>query len=197
MKLNIITEKYRELDKVLNPWIGSKYEFIRNAGTDTTGKIGEEFIFFLLKNIFIGYKIIWEKDNNTSNEDGVYDIKIINPLSHSIIRLEIKTATQGKDGSFQHEKLLGKEFCDKILFLDITPVGFYVTLLDVDDIDFTGKEKCVLGRTLHIRSNSEQSKLDFGSKTIENGLNLGKTIYIEDEETQKDLLNQFLIKSLT
>jgi hypothetical protein len=196
MSLKDIAEKHRILDKISNPWIGSDYEDVRNAGTDATGKIGEELIYDLLLKTFSEYQIIWDKDKNTGQEDGVYDIKIIAMLFLFVLRLEVKTATQGNKGGFQHEKLLGKEFCDKIIFLDVLPNSFYITILDVEDIDFNGKEKCVLGRTLHIRSNSDQTKLDFGQKQIENGLNLGKTIYITDEETQKEMIKEFLIKNL-
>ena len=196
MLLDEIGEKYRKLDKELNPWIGSKYEHIRNAGTDITGKIGEEFIYNLLVKSLLEYSVIWDGDNNISQEDGVYDIKIIAVLYSFILRLEVKTATMGKNGSFQHEKILGKKFCDKILFLDITPNGFYITILNVEEIDYSGNEKCLLGRTLHIRSNGEQTKLDFGPKTIENGLKLNKTIYITDENDQTNILSQFLIKNL-
>ena len=77
MSLNSIAEKHRILDKDSNPWIGSKYEYIRDAGTDTTGKIGEEFVYNLLLETFPSYKITWDKDKNTGQEDGVYDIKII------------------------------------------------------------------------------------------------------------------------
>ena len=196
MVLKNISEKYRTLDKTSNPWIGAKYEYIRDAGTDTTGKIGEEFIYSLLLDKISNYKTIWENDNNIGQQDGVYDIKLESKINQSTKRLEVKTATQGKEGGFQHEKILGKEFCDKIVFLDVLPNSFYITILDVEDIDFTGKEKCVLGRTLHIRSNSEQTKLDFGKKQLENGLNLGKTIYVTDEETQNDMIVEFLIKNL-
>jgi hypothetical protein len=199
MSLVKISNKYYKLDKISNPWIGSKYEYIRDAGTDITGKIGEEFIYELFLKIFDGWEIFWDKDKNTGQKDGVYDIKLINSKYNITLRIEVKTATQGKDGGFQHEKILGNEFCDKLLFLDINPNDFYITILDVNEIDFNCNEKTILGRKLHKRSNSDQTKLDFGDKTIKNGLKLGKTIYITDDENLKQIKNLkgFLIKSLT
>jgi len=197
MVLHRIAEKHRKINQEIDPWIGSKYEYIRNAGTDATGKIGEEFVYELLKSLFKNYNIIWGKDKNSNHKDGVYDIKIIDDIISSLLlRLEVKTATQGKSGSFQHEKILGKEFCDKIIFLDITPNGFYITILNVEEIDFSGKERSILGRSLHIRSNSGQTKLDFGDATLRNGLKFGKTIYITNEENEIKELNSFLIKNI-
>lgn len=196
MSLSEILIKHQEESKKDNPWIGSKYEFIKNAGTDATGKIGEEFIYELLKKTFQNIDIIWEQDKNTNQNDGIYDIKMVSiPLSF-FSRIEIKTATLGKSESYQHEKLLGKKYCDKILFLDINPNSYYITILDVNEIDFEGLEKGVLGKKLTIRTTGNQTKLDFSKKSIEIGLKLGKTIYIENENKNREEIINFLKKNL-
>ena len=164
--LSQICNKQYEKQKLDNVWIDSSFQKIDKLKCDYVGKIGELWCDNFCKNNHIDCKYI--EDKNT--KDGTYDIKIQNK------KIEIKTARQEKQKTFQHENLHQRGY-DYLCFLDISPVHFYFTILP----RFNMKSKReIFGKTLHRRKNtSNVFKFDFSNLTIKNAIKAGKCLKID------------------
>ena len=174
--------KSRYISKV-NIWIGSPLEFLRKLSLDERGKWGEDFIQALVKAITT-LKVIWEGDKNTGREDGaVFDMFI------NLLKTEVKTATQSTTGyTYQHENIYkeGKDWegkdgtkWDKVLFLDITPTGFYITIIDRDDFYFEEPHPILEKRATLRTTHSKAYKFDTSRAVLNRGIEAGYTIYVD------------------
>jgi len=176
-------------------WKGSPFEFLRKLSLDERGKWGEDFIQALVKAITT-LKVIWEGDKNTGRKDGaVFDMFI------NFLKIEVKTATQSTDGyTYQHENVHkeGKDWegkdgtkWDKVLFLDITPTGFYITIIDRDDFYFEERHPILEKRATLRKTHSKAYKFDTSRASLVKGMKYGLTIYTDynnmDNGTVKEL----------
>ena len=94
-KLKEIIDKFSE--NTTQKWIPSTlYYKIKNVSIDEIGEIGEKF----LKSIFeeIGYEV---EDFGHLKYD--YDLIIKDDCENIDYKIEVKTATEGESGTFQHE----------------------------------------------------------------------------------------------
>jgi hypothetical protein len=175
-------------------WIGSKFEDINDLKIDYSGKVGELSIFpFLIENT--DWNIKYSYDNNTNTNDGIYD-GVINGY-----RVEVKTARLGKSssrnifgGNFQHENLKQLDECDYVIFIDITPNYFFITVKDFRNIDLT-KEIKEFGIVPHKRkSTTDIFKIDLKESTsITRAVNSGISIPVNEDTDPKDII-KFLSK---
>jgi sugar-specific transcriptional regulator TrmB len=104
-------------------WKNSPLRLLNQLKNDCSGKTGELLIESLCKNGDIPYIY----NGNVNSTDGTYDILIKNK------KIEIKTAKLGKHKGFQHECLRVDGY-DYLLFLDICPTYYYITILPKFDL---------------------------------------------------------------
>lgn len=133
LMFNCIETEFK-LEQQGNLWDLSYFVKIDKLKNNNSGRVGENFVFNLLKNNFE-----CEKSNNFNN--GTYDLKVFNK------KIEIKTARIGKNNSFQHENLRNKD-CDFFLFIDIEPNHFYITIIPC--FNMFNKHK-IINRKPHLR----------------------------------------------
>lgn len=164
-------------------WMGSHFEYLARLTNDSGGKVGERFIngFCNVNQIPCEYKQRGEVRN------GPYDI-LINGQ-----KVEIKTATLGRNGSLQHESLRNNEQYDFLLFVDVFPDYYYVTILP----KFNLAEKSeLLGRKPHLRKGTtDVYKLDFTEKILKNLVREGYTVKI-NEQTRDRELKELILKHI-
>lgn len=158
-------------------WNLSPFQCINKLKPDYSGKIGELFINRLCNqtsNMFSKYL------EDVNSKDGTYDI--------NNKKIEIKTARLGKYGSFQHENLHLDGY-DVLIFIDITPHYYYITILPKFDLD----SKCkILGRKAHLRKNTNNVyKFDYNEKNIKNAIREGFSMKI-DSLTTFECLSEFI-----
>ena len=165
-----------------NEWHGSVLESINELKPDYAGKVGEHLIQQLCANGSI--QCDYSEDKNS--KDGTYDAKVNNK------KVEVKTARLGVNGSFQHETLKTDGY-DYMLFIDITPNYYYLTMLPRFDM----KERHpIIGRKPHPRKGtSDVFKLDFGESNIKRCISSGFSMKV-DENTTMDSVTSFIIKHL-
>lgn len=163
-------------------WMGSHFEYLSRLSNDSGGKVGERFIngFCKVNNIPCEYKT---KNKNNSS----YDI-IINGK-----KVEIKTATFGKSRTFQHENLRNNGDYEYILFVDVLPDYYYVSILPKFDLS---QKSELLNRTPHLRKGTtDVYKLDFTEKTLKNLVSLGYSVKI-NEQTRDYVLCDLILKHI-
>jgi hypothetical protein len=130
-------------------------------------------------------KVNYLGDSNIDAGDGTYDSKVCNVCEK---RDEIKTAWQGKNGSFQHESLRAGG-CDQHVFVDIAPNHYYITILTTFDMR---QQHPVMGRKPHLRKGTtDVYKFDFGEKNLRDAIEAGVSIKV-DESTTMDQVAEFM-----
>lgn len=115
----VINDKYKEQEKK-NIWDDCKWGNICKLGIDAIGKTGEALIRIFCKKAGIEQKIDGMKTKEKGGGIGDGTIK-----GKSI---EIKTARQDMNESFQHEFNTTPWKADYIIFLDISPKKMYITI---------------------------------------------------------------------
>ena len=111
---------------------------------------------------------VYDEDKNS--KDGTYDIKINDK------KAEIKTARLGVHGAFQHETLK-KDGYDYLIFVDITPEHFYLTILPRFDMM---TRHPLIGRTPHPRKGTtDVFKFDFGESNIQRCITAGVSMKVD------------------
>lgn len=117
---NLINTKYEKKQK-RDIWMNSKWKNISKLENDDVGNVGEQIINKFCKNA-----------NIISNIDGNKTKKIGGGIGDGEIKgrtCEIKTTRLGSDGnSFQHELGEVPWKAEFIIFLDISPDKFYITI---------------------------------------------------------------------
>lgn len=105
-----------------NPWIpSSKFIAVHSLSIDERGRNAQEFFQKIFR--LEGYRT--QGDNEKT---GDWDIKINN------WRVEVKSATMGRTGTFQHDGIHKTNNYDFIFFLDIAPDQIYFSCCKYDDI---------------------------------------------------------------
>lgn len=155
-----------------NQWHGSTLESINDLKPDYAGKVGEHFI----QQLCATGTVQCEYDEDVNSKDGTYDVKI------NAKKVEIKTARLGVNGSFQHETLKTDGY-DYLLFIDITPSHFYITI--VPRFNMTERHP-LIGRKPHPRKGtSDVFKLDFGESNIQRCIEGGVSMKVGNETTME------------
>ena len=158
----------------ISSWKNSPLVSLDKLKNDCSGKVGELFVEMICNKSNIS--CVYNGDINS--KDGTYDI-LINGM-----KVEIKTAKLGKQKGFQHESLRSDGY-DYLLFLDITPTYFYMTIIPRYDIT---KESEILGKTAHLRKGtSNVFKLDLNEKILKTLISKGYTIMVSEEISLEEL----------
>lgn len=186
-----------------NIWKSSFFEYLTFLSSDERGRCGEGLLTMLLRTL-TSFVVEWHADKNISHEDGsIYDILV------NRYRVEVKTATVGysqkkkkQTDSYQHENIYEAQVWDKLALLDISPGGYYLTVINYTDLaPCMGSSKTkhpILGTaaTKHLSA----WKFDTRKNTLARGIAGGITVYIavngegvisdEDQQKLKTFLNK-------
>ena len=168
-------------------WNTSPFSDIDRLKNDHSGKAGEVFMDKLCSRL--GIPKVY--DGDLIADDGHYDIIINGKL------VEVKTAREGKSGTFQHESLRNIG-CDHWVFVDVTPSNIYITAIKSSDWNLhEGKRHSILEIGAHSRhSTTDQFKVDTRvSSSLAKGINAGITLKI-DARTSLDDIKKFLNKHI-
>jgi len=195
---NILYQTKPEINKI-DFWEESEFEFLRDLTSDQRGKWGENFFNELVKKL-TPYETIWNGDKNTSNSvknEGIFDIRVItNPKKE---RKEIKTATTGVSRkknkltyTYQHENIYEENVWDQLIFIDIYPKGFYITIINHEDMVFDGKTHPIFKTksTKHLSA----WKFDMSTCKLKRGIKHGVTLHVKMDEINEDEITRFLIR---
>jgi len=168
-------------------WGQSPFADIDRLKADHSGKAGEVFIDKLCDAL----KIPKVYDGDLIADDGHYDIIMNEKL------VEIKTAREGKNGTFQHENLRNTG-CDYWLFVDVTPDNIYITVIKSSDWNLKGTDRHpILEIGAHSRlKTKDQFKVDTrASSSLVKGINAGITLKIGGSTSLEDI-KSFLNKHI-
>jgi hypothetical protein len=155
-----------------NEWDSSPLKSINELKPDYAGKVGEHFI----QQLCATGTVQCEYDEDVNSKDGTYDVKI------NAKKVEIKTARLGVNGSFQHETLKTDGY-DYLLFIDITPTHFYITI--VPRFNMTERHP-LIGRKPHPRKGTtDVFKLDFGESNIQRCIEGGVSMKVSNDTTME------------
>lgn len=132
-----LIEKYSKNNDRLNYWSNSIFEPLIYQTSDARGVWGEEFVEKILK--LSNIDCIWDKDKNTSHENGIWDILLTCNLPRvpRVKRLEVKTAFKDtKSDKWQHDNIYKEDYWDTIIFVDVDYDKIYLTIQNRCDIPF-------------------------------------------------------------
>jgi hypothetical protein len=166
-----------------NEWHGATLESINDLKPDYAGKVGE----LLIQQLCATGTVKCEYDEDKNSKDGTYDVKINGK------KVEIKTARLGVQGAFQHETLKTDGY-DYVLFVDITPNYFYLTVFPRFDMK---QRHPVIGRTPHPRKGtSDVFKFDFGETNLKRSIEAGSSIKVDAETTMVTVVDFLVAKCI-
>ena len=174
-----------DIQQAEDRWAQSPFADIDQLKNDHSCKAGEVFMDKLCEELNIS-KVY---DGNIIADDGHYDIIINGKL------VEIKTAREGKGGTFQHESLRN-DGSDYWVFVDVTPTNIYITAIKSSNWNLHGTDKHpILEIGAHSRhSTTDQFKVDTRvSSSLAKGMRAGITLKIGPNTSLQDIksfLNQ-------
>lgn len=162
-------------------WKDSDWKYISELENDDVGKVGESVISDFCK-----------KTSISSDIDGIKTKKLGGGIGDGIINgrsIEIKTARLGSNNTtFQHE--LGEKpwNADYMIFLDIAPKKFYITIFPNFDEDFYKKSGCdsSIKCTPYFPSKSITWRKQKGAFKLDTSININeknKNTFIVDNTT--------------
>ena len=170
-------------------WEDSPFRKLTLLTNDERGSWGEYTLTKLFDKVG-AFDYEWDKDRNTNQKDGIYDIVVLK--NDRRIRVEVKTATVGQNSSWQHENIYKKEVWDKLVFIDVDYFSINITVIDYSEMTFDEKHP-VFGRKPTLRSSQEDKyKFDFGKSNIERGIDNGYTFCYNIVKPDEEGLVAFL-----
>ena len=202
MMKTIVTNLIEDYKKSASYWSGSIFESVTHFSTDYKGKFGEELLFNVIKDN-TNIPVEWDEDQNTNNNDGVYDLFWY--LSNGKkIRVEVKTSginvANGKPIVWQHENVyFSDNKWDKLVFIDYdaNDVVFF-TIVDYNQVvkDNT-LDLSLFGKKGHQRKNEEgKAKVDFSMRSVQNGIDNKVTFNYDFNNPDNEGLSNFLEEKL-
>ena len=202
MMTTIVTNLIEDYKKSASYWSGSIFESVTHFSTDYKGKFGEELLFNVIKGN-TNIPVEWDEDQNTNNNDGVYDLFWY--LSNGKkMRVEVKTSgrtvSNGKPIGWQHENVyFSDNKWDKLVFIDYdaNDVVFF-TIVDYNQVvkDNT-LDLSLFGKKGHQRKNEEgKAKVDFSLRSVQNGIDNKVTFNYDFNNPDNEGLSNFLKEKL-
>ena len=202
MMKTIVTNLIEDYKKSASYWSGSIFESVTHFSTDYKGKFGEELLFNVIKDN-TNIPVEWDEDQNTNNNDGVYDLFwYLN--NGKKMRVEVKTSgrtvANGKPIGWQHENVyFSDNKWDKLVFIDYdsNDVVFF-TIVDYNQVvkDNT-LDLSLFGKKGHQRKNEEgKAKVDFSMRSVQNGIDNKVTFNYDCNNTDNEGLSNFLKEKL-
>ena len=200
---SIVTNLIEDYKKSASYWNGSIFESVTHFSTDYKGKFGEELLYNIIKDN-TDIPVEWDEDQNTNNDDGVYDLFWYLHNGKKKMRVEVKTSgrtvANGKPIGWQHENVyFSDNKWDKLVFIDYdaNDVVFF-TIVDYNQVvkDNT-LDLSLFGKKGHQRKNEEgKAKVDFSMRSIQNGIDNNVTFKYDFNNPNDELLALFLIEKL-
>ena len=197
-----VTNLIEDYKKSASYWSGSIFESVTHFSTDYKGKFGEELLFNVIKDN-TDIPVEWDEDQNTNNNDGVYDL-FWSLNNGKRMRVEVKTSgrtvANGKPIGWQHENVyFSDNKWDKLVFIDYdaNDVVFF-TIVDYNQVvkDNT-LDLSLFGKKGHQRKNEEgKAKVDFSMKSIQNGIDSNVTLKYDVNNPNNEELINFLNEKL-
>ena len=202
MMKTIVTNLIEDYKKSASYWSGSIFESVTHFSTDYKGKFGEELLFNVIKGN-TNIPVEWDEDQNTNNNDGVYDLFwYLN--NGKKMRVEVKTSgrtvANGKPIGWQHENVyFSDNKWDKLVFIDYdaNDVVFF-TIVDYNQVvkDNT-LDLSLFGKKGHQRKNEEgKAKVDFSMRSVQNGIDNKVTFNYDFNNPDNEGLSNFLEEKL-
>ncbi len=202
MMKTIVTNLIEDYKKSASYWSGSIFESVTHFSTDYKGKFGEELLFNVIKGN-TNIPVEWDEDQNTNNNDGVYDLFWY--LSNGKkMRVEVKTSgrtvSNGKPIGWQHENVyFSDNKWDKLVFIDYdaNDVVFF-TIVDYNQVvkDNT-LDLSLFGKKGHQRKNEEgKAKVDFSLRSVQNGIDNKVTFNYDFNNPDNEELSNILEEKL-
>ena len=202
MMKTIVTNLIEDYKKSASYWSGSIFESVTHFSTDYKGKFGEELLFNVIKGN-TNIPVEWDEDQNTNNNDGVYDL-FWYLHNGKKIRVEVKTSgrtvANGKPIGWQHENVyFSDNKWDKLVFIDYdaNDVVFF-TIVDYNQVvkDNT-LDLSLFGKKGHQRKNEEgKAKVDFSLRSVQNGIDNKVTFNYDFNNPDNEGLSNFLEEKL-
>ena len=199
----IVTNLIEDYKKSASYWSGSIFESVTHFSTDYKGKFGEELLYNIIKDN-TDIPVEWDEDQNTNNDDGVYDLFWYLHNGKKKMRVEVKTSgrtvANGKPIGWQHENVyFSDNKWDKLVFIDYdaNDVVFF-TIVDYNQVvkDNT-LDLSLFGKKGHQRKNEEgKAKVDFSMKSIQNGIDSNVTLKYDVNNPNNEELINFLNEKL-
>ena len=200
----LVTNLIEDYRQQASYWAGSLFESVTHFSTDYKGKFGEELLFNLIKDL-TDIPVIWDADENTNNDDGVYDLFwYLHNGKNRKRRVEVKTSgrtvANGKPIGWQHENVyFSDNKWDKLVFLDYDRNDvMFVTIVDYDEVvKDNNLDLSIFGKKGHQRKNEEgKAKVDFSMKSIRNGIDKDVTFEYDFNNPCDEALALFLLNKL-
>ena len=200
-----VTNLIEDYKKSASYWSGSIFESVTHFSTDYKGKFGEELLFNVIKDN-TDIPVEWDEDQNTNNNDGVYDLfwYLHNGKKRRKVRVEVKTSgrtvANGKPIGWQHENVyFSDNKWDKLVFIDYdaNDVVFF-TIVDYNQVvkDNT-LDLSLFGKKGHQRKNEEgKAKVDFSMRSVQNGIDNKVTFNYDFNNPDNEGLSNFLEEKL-
>ena len=202
MMKTIVTNLIEDYKKSASYWSGSIFESVTHFSTDYKGKFGEELLFNVIKDN-TDIPVEWDEDQNTNNNDGVYDL-FWYLHNGKKMRVEVKTSgrtvSNGKPIGWQHENVyFSDNKWDKLVFIDYdaNDVVFF-TIVDYNQVvkDNT-LDLSLFGKKGHQRKNEEgKAKVDFSMRSVQNGIDNKVTFNYDFNNPDNEGLSNFLEEKL-
>ena len=198
----IVTNLIEDYKKSASYWSGSIFESVTHFSTDYKGKFGEELLFNVIKDN-TNIPVEWDEDQNTNNNDGVYDLFwYLN--NGKKMRVEVKTSgrtvANGKPIGWQHENVyFSDNKWDKLVFIDYdaNDVVFF-TIVDYNQVVTDNTlDLSLFGKKGHQRKNEEgKAKVDFSMRSVQNGIDNKVTFNYDFNNPDNEGLSNFLEEKL-
>ena len=202
MMKTIVTNLIEDYKKSASYWSGSIFESVTHFSTDYKGKFGEELLFNVIKDN-TDIPVEWDEDQNTNNNDGVYDL-FWYLHNGKKIRVEVKTSgrtvANGKPIGWQHENVyFSDNKWDKLVFIDYdaNDVVFF-TIVDYNQVVKNNTlDLSLFGKKGHQRKNEEgKAKVDFSMRSVQNGIDNKVTFNYDFNNPDNEGLSNFLEEKL-
>lgn len=145
------------VQKKVDLWLDADFAPVKELELDQRGEIGEQFICLALQTL--GHEV---KTSQTTDPT----MKHWDLLVDGTIKLEVKTATLGKTGTFQHENLEKDRNYDGLVLVDIAPNDLYTTFAAKSTLPFTTANSnwSINKKKMHRRRGGIQYKWDLSLK---------------------------------
>ena len=202
MMKTIVTNFIEDYKKSASYWSGSIFESVTHFSTDYKGKFGEELLFNVIKDN-TNIPVEWDEDQNTNNNDGVYDL-FWYLHNGKKIRVEVKTSgrtvANGKPIGWQHENVyFSDNKWDNLVFIDYDAIDVvFFTIVDYYQVvkDNT-LDLSLFGKKGHQRKNEEgKAKVDFSMRSVQNGIDNKVTFNYDFNNPDNEGLSNFLEEKL-
>ena len=202
MMKTIVTNLIEDYKKSASYWSGSIFESVTHFSTDYKGKFGEELLFNVIKDN-TDIPVEWDEDQNTNNNDGVYDL-FWYLHNGKKIRVEVKTSgrtvANGKPIGWQHENVyFSDNKWDKLVFIDYdaNDVVFFTIVNYNQVVKDNTLDLSLFGKKGHQRKNEEgKAKVDFSMRSVQNGIDNKVTFNYDFNNPDNEGLSNFLEEKL-